>query len=455
MAFFTRFRILLICFCCLPFMTLGQVNNAQYFNPDLSTSGARHQPSLAGEGIDRFEISFLNTHAWVGNNNLSYGQIRDVLDADELTQDLVDETLNELERYNNHLSAGLEFTPFSLAVNIGSGEHPFTLTAGADVRVLTNFQYSKVLLDVIWNGNKQYRGEEVNLGPFKWNLLPVQEYYIGGSKAFDAGSGITLKPGVRLRLIQSMGSIYTERGDFMMYTQEDARRIRFDADYKVNTALQDRDDIGNIDFMKSIGSGFGMDLGLTTRISEKLSATLSVADIGSVNFNENTKTFSKNETYDFEGVNFRLNDPEEEDFTINMDSAEAFLEPNKSEEAYSMPLGTRFIFQGNYQFGEFTRNDGEGFKHQVYFLYVQGFNNHLKASSKPYFSGGYTCDLAKFINVGGSLSMGGYNPFTIGPHVSFKFGPYKLGLASNNMLPLLIPEAGTGFDASLNMALSF
>lgn len=456
MPILTRFFAVCGLFIGLPVLLSGQVNNSQFFNPHFATSGAQNQPSLLGSGFDNVQVNFLNTYGWFGNNNMDYGHVQDIIDADQITSELVDETLNKLDQYNNHLTTGAEFTPVSVAFKLGTGDHPTALVAGAKVSTISNLQYSRVLLNVAWNGNKQFKGEEVNLGPFKWNLLPSKEYYVGGAKTFPLDNEISIRPGIRLRYIQSSGSIFTERGNLLMYTQEDARRIRFTSDYKVHTALQNRDDPTDFNPMTNLGSGYGLDLGFTTEISEQLSASLSVADLGRIKFNENTKSFSKNETFDFEGVRFRITNVEDDDvFNFNTDSVEALLDPNISEDAYTMPLGSRLIFQGQYKFHKIARDDEELYKHQVYFLYVQGFENHLKASTSPYASLGYTYDAAKLINLGGSAAMGGYNKFTLGPYFSLNFGAYRLGLASNNLLPLIFPTAGTGFDASLNMALSF
>ena len=451
-----------IVFCLLlligfvPSFGWAQVNNAEFFNPHWSQLGARSQPSLAGKSVDNVEVSFLNTYFWLGNNNMDYAQIRSIIDSDKITQDLVDNTLDKLEKYNNHLSTGLSINPVSLAINIGPEESPITLTTGVDARFMANLQYSKVLLNTIWYGNEQYKGEEVNLGPFKLNALPVQEFYVGGTKAFNVGKGITLKPGLRLRYIQSNASVYTERGDLLMETRSNARSIQFSADYEMHTAFQDRNNPENFEPLEYLGRGFGIDVGLTTRISEKLSATLSVADIGSIRFDKSVKNYQKNETFEFRGVNFEVTNVEEDDVTnVKLDSLLGFIEPKESEDAYNMPLGTRFIFQGNYRFGKVVRNDEDAYKHSLHFLYVQGFNHHLKASENPYFSAGYTWNPGGLLNVGGSVSTGGYNAFTLGPHVSLKLGSFKAGLASNNLLPLIIPEGGTGVDASLNMALSF
>lgn len=439
------------------FSAIGQVNNAQFFNPHFSTSAAQSQPSLLGKGFDNFEVNLLNTYFWVGNNNMDYAQIQSILEADQITSDLVDETLDKLDQYDNHLSTGLEFTPISVAFKVGDEEEPISIVTGAQVSAITNFQYSSVLLNTAWNGNKQYRGQEVNLGPFKWNVLPTKEYYLGGAKTFSLDDEISIRPGVRLRYIQSSGSIYTERGDLLMFTQDDARRIRFTADYKVNSALQDRQEFTDIDPLTNLGTGYGVDIGLTTVISEQLSATLSAADLGQVKFDESTKIYTKDEDFNFEGLEFQATNVDEEDvFNFNPDSLESLLDPNTSNDSYTMPLGSRLIFQGQYKFNQITRDeDEEIYKNRLYFLYVQGFEDHLKGSTNPYVSVGYTYDAAKFANLGTSVSYGGYNRFTLGPYFSLKFGPFKLGFASNNLLPLIVPEAGTGIDGSFNMALSF
>ncbi len=437
------------------FKASGQVNNSVYFSKHFNTTAANTQPSMLGRDFENFELNLLNTYAYFGNTAMTWGRVNEIAGAETIDQDLVDKTLADLEE-NNHLTAGANFTPLSLAFKINDGNSEFlTFSLSARTRALSSFQYSNTLFDVVWNGNKKFKGQNVNLGPAKLNAVPISEYSLGlsGPLPLDLGD-ILIRPGLRFSFMQSFASFYTERGNLFMSTQENARAINFKGDYRFNRAGNFTND--NFNLVNTRGTGLGIDAGVTVDIGDQISGTLSITDIGNINFDTEVKNFDEREAFAFRGINVDVVSTVENDgVQVSADSVTNIFEPDTSNNAFDMPLGTRLILQGEYKLGEFRKDGEDYYKHHFFFLYQQGFQDHLNAITRPYFSVGYTHSIDNTFNFGGSLSMGGYNKFAFGPYLSLNAGPFKLGLGSNNILPLIGEDLGTGVDASFNLALSF
>jgi hypothetical protein len=53
------------------------------------------------------------------------------------------------------------------------------------------------------------------------------------------------------------------------------------------------------------------------------------------------------------------------------------------------------------------------------------------------------------------MTLGGLNGFMAGAHLSLKANFFKLGFASNNLLPLISDKAGRGTDIHVFLGFSF
>lgn len=432
----------------------AQYNNLAHFGGHFSTQSSMYQPSHLGKNIDEFEIKLLGAYGWFGNTSFNYDLVEKALSSDPVEPETVDDIIDKLEG-DNLLGAGAYVqAPLSAAVKIPKDDEEFfTFSIGARATANANFEFSNNVMEVLWEGNKQFRGQRINLGPVEGNVALNQEYYLGYTMPIELESvdDVSIRPGIRLSVIQSDLSVYTEKGNIFMETEQDGKYIEFENDYNYHTALAGLNDI---ELFSGVGSGFGVDLGITTHYKEHMEASLSVIDIGSITYSGNVESYSNSATFRYEGVEVDpINVVEDQSVDVNIDSIETFLDPTISDDDYSMPLGTKLVLQGTYRLQEDDYNEETFFKHNIHFLYVQGFNNHLDASSRPFFSLGYDYNLNKIFHAGASLGYGAYNNFMFGPYVSVKGGPVRFGIGTNNILPLF--GGGTGADLSVNLSLAF
>ncbi|MBL0309118.1 MAG: hypothetical protein IPP77_05415 [Bacteroidetes bacterium] len=95
------------------------------------------------------------------------------------------------------------------------------------------------------------------------------------------------------------------------------------------------------------------------------------------------------------------------------------------------------------------------FQHHVYLTYIQGLQNAYSATKTPAFSLGYMYSLKNVLNLGINMGFLGYNKFSIGPFLSIKAGVFVIGFGSDNLLPFIAPNVGTGADAYFNIGFNF
>lgn len=208
----------------------------------------------------------------------------------------------------------------------------------------------------------------------------------------------------------------------------------------------------NIDLQsfKSSGKGFGMDLGLGVTLFENFQAHLGFLDMGSINFNRNTINYTKNDTYTYDGI-----DINQQGDAINTGNLDEMLQPEKTYNSYKMPLPTKLILSRSVSVQEKAKRKVTYFVHNVSVTYVQGFRNYLSSTKKPALNVGYAYNFKNLVNTGASFTVGRVNKVMAGAHLGFRLGAIKLGLASNNFLPLLSAKAGRGTDVNLYLGFYF
>lgn len=444
-------------FLLFPGCLFAQFNAPVLYNSHFSSQKARFQPAYLGEDMNVFELSMVGNHFFLGNSAVSYGQITEFWNSETVGKDQINELVDGLKE-NNLFGVGFESNPISLSLKIKQDEKEFfTLGAGINIRAGGSFNLSKNFLSLIWKGNKQFRDKKVNLGPFGLNGILNKSIYLAYAMPLPVSlaDDLKIKPGVRLRYIMSSGGIYTSGGDLEMYTHPEGRYLKFIPDYKVSWAIPGE----SAQLLQNMGKGYGIDIGTRVSYDEKIVASVSVADIGSVKYTRNTKTYQKNKSYVFDGIGVDIvNTVKSDQFQMEGDTIAALLKPEVGKEPFTMPLGTKMILDGEYRFGRsitMDKKEKEFFRNHIFFTYIQGFSNLPFNSKRPFFSAGFSRSFGTTLNLGGMASYGGYNKFSMGGFLSVKLAFFRLGLGSGNLLPLLIKDMGTGAAVSFNSSLSF
>lgn len=425
--------------------------NAQY---NLSTTycehndlnASRYEPSELHLGKKHVQIGS-NFYFWIANNALDYGTIQKFRKGDAVTDQEIDNFVNNLED-RNQIGAGQDFQIAGLALQIGKMAFSFS----AVDKFAMEMNYSQNLMKLAWKGNKQFAGQRTQFGPLSFNAQYTREYALG--TAFNVAGDLEkgLRVGARAKYIQGIGSIYMPKSDLYLTTASDGRSIEAEFDYKLQSS-----GIKNFNGMNFNGMGYGIDAGISAHLSKHFEINASVLDFGAVTYNQDVKTYEKKGKYIYEGAvisNF-FGDPR-----YNADSITSLFKPTEtSGGSYTMNLSTKVLLQGELKWGgnmDEELEDEEYQGHSLFLTYIQGLNNMPGATTKPYLSVAYNYDLNRMFDFGVSASMGGYNKYAVGAFFAFNFAHIiKFGIGSDNLMPLVQPKLGTGADVSVNLSLAF
>ncbi len=439
----------------------AQVNSGVNFNQHFQSVAANNQPALLGQGFKDVEVGLANTYAWFSNNAISVETMNDKLTTDVLTDEDVNNLISEFEQ-ETLFSFGATVRPIKVGVKIRNDQNKelFTFSLSAGAEVAGNLQLNRTLVSFAWNGNKQYVDQNITLGEISINALPVRTYTLGLAAPFELkGAGLDIRAGIKAQYLEGIGSAYTENGGLSLYTSPDARSLQLQTNLEANASVPDSDaEVSDVPVdIASTGTGFGLDLGVNVKVNDQISFMGSVADLGQVEFTEETDNFKRQGPYEFTGVELAIGRPDDagKELTSKADSVEDIINFQETEESYTMPLGTRAILQTHLRIDEDMHNNDTFYKHHIFLHYQQGFQNHLRATEQSFLSFGYTYNLDNNLNAGGNISFGGYSQLAAGPYISTQLGPFKLGIGSNNMLALIDKRWGNGGDVSFNMALAF
>ena len=188
------------------------------------------------------------------------------------------------------------------------------VTVSLAERVLFGTTLPRDLFDFAINGNKPYmdEGKAHNLSKLSFDVCAFHELGIGFATEFAEKFSV----GGRLKLLFGIADVSTNVGSLSLTTNPENYFITADADFQIrkSTNLFEYDIYGdsivtNMDgnSLKKAASSFGnfgvgLDLGFTYNITDKISASIAVTDLGFINWMQNAQIASAKGEYTFEGV---------------------------------------------------------------------------------------------------------------------------------------------------------
>lgn len=439
------------------FASNAQYNFGQINNPHTHNLASAQLPSLLGDDLKSGEFHLLNMYAGFGNNIVSAGDLMTLSESGNLSNEFIDGFLARTPK-QAAVWAGVDLPLLNIFFQVKKKNKPFLFFGlGMRQKIDINATLNKDLLTLIYKGNKGFAGQTVNLSP-SLNMLYSNEYFLslaGQISLPDIGTIKTLsvRPAARFRLINGIAGLSMPDAHIDMYTDPEGRYIDFSTNLQANLASAvDTPDIqstfGELSpgSFRSAGRGFGMDLGVGMMALGRIRVHLGLLDIGSVRFTRNAVNYTRTSSYRYEGID--LNGAEEGN-SLSTGNLVELIQPEKTYQPFIMVLPTKFVFSGAYLMKKKTRRRVDYFTHHLQLTYVQGFRNYLNASQAPTLNIGYSYNLANVISPGVHVTMGGLNGLMAGAQMGFRLGMFKMGLGSNNLLPLINSSSGRGTDANL------
>ncbi len=175
---------------------------------------------------------------------------------------------------------------------------------GHRARVTAEALATNELLELSFEGNAGAIGETIDLRP-RARGMAYQQFYLQLGK--QVNDKLTL--GARFAYLDGSGFARLSGDRLSVHTDPDYYQLTFAGDLSLQTAgldVQLSDGNGSIDIPErytGAGKGFGIDLGATYRLAEKLQLGFAIRDLGIIRWSEQAVTHRFSETFTYTGAN--------------------------------------------------------------------------------------------------------------------------------------------------------
>ncbi|NDC72467.1 MAG: hypothetical protein EBZ62_03310, partial [Sphingobacteriia bacterium] len=186
-----------------------------------------------------------------------------------------DQGLMNVQLQTDLLFVGLRFKKSYIMVN-------------ATEKFESQFEFSKDMLNFLWNGNAGTMGRTQNIS-LALNMNHYRE--VGFYYARDFFN--KLKIGVRYKMLFGMENITCNASSLNITTDSTTYDLSVSSDLNINSAGLSVIDISNVKnyFLSQANKGRAFDFGATYRFNSRFSVGASVLDIGRINWTQDSKNF--------------------------------------------------------------------------------------------------------------------------------------------------------------------
>jgi outer membrane protein OmpA-like peptidoglycan-associated protein len=229
----------------------------------------------------------------------------------------------------------------------------------------------------IFGNTGDYFGKSINFNNLKVNTTTYAAVHAGFNREFFNKLTIGVRGKYLIGLFdaqinKSNGFFKTDSGDLNVY------KINASLDYELQAAGIDRFiDFGNGGsptslYNDAVGKGFAWDFGIDYKINKKMSVSVSILDIGGINWNQ-AKTYAQNFNFQFEG--FINPDFDSIGSLANnlVDSIKELARPKETAISYRRNLNPKFFVGYNYQLNNNSSINLVGYGEKQQDKFITGF----------------------------------------------------------------------------------
>lgn len=350
----------------------------------------------------------------------------------------LDEGISKLDD-NNQLLAGFQADIIGAAYNFGDVQ----IGASWSVRGNGYVDYTREALNVLWNGNGGYVGETVDVATI-FQFTAYNEIALSG--AYNWQDKISV--GAKLKYLSGFSDLSTDRTatdqELSLETSDDVYQSSFRTNYVFRRAgfpeVNGASELGTqvFDFSMNGNTGFGLDLGITANLTDKLTISASVIDLGSINWKNDTYEYTTHGSYDYSGLDlFSYSDADTintqrltEDLQLIADNITGTLDIRSTTSdnySYTTPLQTRGYLSGTYKLMDDLTIGA------LFYL------ENTRLGTQPGFVISGRRPFGKWLTLGATYGMrnGGFNNF--GLNATGHLGPVQVYVASDNIFAAVNP----------------
>jgi len=296
--------------------------------------------------------------------------------------------------------------------------------------------YPEALPKLFLQGNSQYIGEEIEIGPDQ-HTIAYNELGFGAAMSFGK-----LKVGAKAKLLLGVGDISTERQGLALYTDPDVYQLTVNSDYLINSSsfsevlLFDTLTGYNIEYswremirfenFSTKNKGYAFDLGIQYEVSDRLSIGASVLDLGKIKWTNDVVNYSSKGSNTFAGLDLKgALTGDSLSLSSAIDTVRNIFDFETSIDDYDTKIPTRIYVNANYKVND---------KIQV----AATFNNEFYRGRNFFaFGVGGHYVFSKHFSAGLTYSVRNNSYFNIGLNLIAQKGPVQLFLATDNAVVLI------------------
>ncbi len=299
---------------------------------------------------------------------------------------------------------------------------------GISEKLSVDFSFPKSMFDFILRGNAHYLGERVSIDKLGINANHYREISLGYATEINEKWQV----GGHLNILFGLANIHTESSSLGIYTDPETFDITIDGNLEVNTSGVDALQGETIDYLTNGKNlGLGIDLGVMYKANEKLELSMSLIDIGFINWKSDLKTFTNDsKTFTLTGLDikpFIANNNLDGDSLINevTDSLATIFSLNELEKQYTTTLTPKWYGGAKYYINS---------KHRLYGSFMLQF---FKENIRSGISLGYELDVNKNFGLTANYSLFSGSFSNIGLGLRVRGGPVQLYIMSDSALASL------------------
>lgn len=327
--------------------------------------------------------------------------------------------------FNTNFNYELFHTSFKIKNNFFS--------VGLTSKTFAELRIPRDVFLLAWKGNGHYIGNRASLDNIGIDMRNYNELSIGYTRNFNDAFHI----GGKLKLLQGIMNVNTERSIFGITTDTATYWLNMDYSFKMNIAgpfdTNGFEGINSPSDILGFGNfGLGFDIGGDMNINEKFNLGMSVVDIGYIQWKNNVKSYSiDNGSLSFRGIeidtsfNFDFGDSA---IKVMTDTLMEKFQPIRSTEPFLTPLNTRVYLFANYKINDKNKAGA------IYQSRLGGKYNQMSLSLL------YQHRLLKFFDINASYTMTNLGYSKIGTGFTFRIMGSHFYYVTDDIISFFLPQ---------------
>ena len=365
-----------------------------------------------------------------GNNAFSFNDLIATDSTDDSTYLDIEGILGQMKSTNIiQMQSYLDL--IGIYFNVKDWYFSLNVTEKVDAKVV----YTKDMVNLLWNGNSQFIGQSIEIGP-GISMQMYKEYGLRVGRHFEK-----FDVGARFKILSGIANLYSVRQSMILTTGQENFESTLSTDYEIRQAGLEKLGLDEFNPVKTaFNPGYAIDLGGVYRFNEKWEITASVIDLGRIRWNSDVKIHKSTGAIKFSGIDINdfISDGE---FNVEkyQDSITALYFTEEEGGSYINNLIPKTYISGSFYPNEKT-SFGALFQAE-YFRGIQpGIGLYAGRS------------LTKFLQVGLSYAYKNRRFDNVGFNLNLGMPAFRLYVVTDNLLNFL--RMGSGRNVTFRYGLN-